>query len=229
MSVYNRLSAFFTCLILLPVWTVSAQEPFRYREFQLGSDLATIGKLAGTSPLAAKIVHERPSVIKELEWRPRYFTGNSSQTDPVDVIVFRFYEDQLFSVVVDYDRRRTEGMAAADLISAISAIYGPTTRLLSRPIGPQSSQYSFPETTLAIWGDEENTVTLLHIPYPETFRLVVTLRRLDDLARRASSTAVQLDADEAPEREIARQKKKVDDSNAAQEKAKTENKALFTP
>lgn len=57
----------------------------------------------------------------------------------------------------------------------------------------------------------------------------MTSTRLDTLARRATATAVQLDAAEAPQREIARQKKETDDSVAAQEKAKTENKALFKP
>ena len=72
-------------------------------------------------------------------------------------------------------------------------------------------------------------MTLLRVPYPEAFRLVVTSTRLDNLARQAIATAVQLDAAEAPQREIARQKKEASDSLAVQEKAKTENKALFRP
>ena len=38
-----------------------------------------------------------------------------------------------------------------------------------------------------------------------------------------------MDAAEAPQRELARQKKEAEDSVAAQEKAKTENKAGFRP
>jgi hypothetical protein len=236
MVIHTRVSAYCTCLVLLFAVTIAAQEPFRYREFQLGSDLATIMKLTGANPQAAKVIHARPAVIKELEWRPRYFPrGESPQTDPVDMMVFRFYEDQLFTVVVDYDRRRTEGMTAADLIAAITAIYGPTSKLSSlssRPIGPPTSQYSqyaFPDTPLAIWGDAEYSVTLLRVAYPAAFRLVVTHTGLENLARRASIVATKLDADEAPQREIARQKKEAEDSLAAQEKAKTENKAVFRP
>jgi hypothetical protein len=230
MVIHTRVSAYCTCLVLLFAFTIAAQEPFRYREFQLGSDLATILKLTGANPQAAKVIHARPAVIKELEWRPRYSPrGEAPQTDPVDVMVFRFYEDQLSTVIVDYDRRRTEGMNAADLIAAITAIYGPTSTLASRPIGPPTSQYGFPDTPLAVWGDAEYSVTLLRVAYPAAFRLVVTQTGLENLARRASVMATKLDADEAPQREIARQKKEVDDSLAAQEKAKTENMAVFKP
>jgi hypothetical protein len=186
--------------------------------------------LTGTTSLAVKIIHARPAVIKELEWRPRYLSsGESAQTDPVDVMVFRFYEDQLFTVVVDYDRRRIEGMTEADMVAGITAIYGPTSRLSSRPIGPTTSQYAFADAPVANWGDDEYSVTLLRVAYPETFRLVVTSTHLENLARRASTLATQMDADEAPQREIARQKKETEDSLAAEEKAKTANKALFRP
>ena len=230
MVINNRVLFHCTCIVLLSAFTIAAQETFRYREFQLGSDLATIGKLTEMAPSAAKIIHARPAVIKELEWRPRYASrGEAALTDPVDLMVFRFYEDQLCTIIVDYDRRRTQGMTAADMIAAITAIYGPTSRLASRPIGVQTRDYGFPDTPVAIWGDTEYSVTLLRVAYPEAFRLVVTLTRLENLARRDSAAAVRLDAAEAPQREIARQKKEADDSLAAQEKAKTENKALFRP
>jgi len=58
---------------------------------------------------------------------------------------------------------------------------------------------------------------------------VVTSIPLDNLARKASATAVQMDAAEAPQRELARQKKETEDSVAAREKAKAENKAGFRP
>ena len=83
-----------TSIVLLSAFTIAAQQPFRYREFQLGSDLAMIGKLTDMAPTAAKVIHARPAVIKELEWRPRYASrGESPLTDPVDLMVFRFYED----------------------------------------------------------------------------------------------------------------------------------------
>jgi len=230
MIMNNRAVAYCTCLILLSASTLAAQQPFSYRDFQLGSDVASVGKLTGSMATAAKVIHARPAAIVELEWRPRYSSrGESPQTDPVDTMLFRFYDDQLYTVIVDYDRRRTEGMAAADMIAAVSETYGPTSRLVSRPIGAQTGGYGLFETPIAIWGDAENSVTLLRGAQPDAYRLVVTSIRLENLARQASATAVRMDAAEAPQRELARQKKDAEDSLAAQEKAKTENKAQFRP
>lgn len=210
---------------------ITAQEPIRYREFVLGSDLASVAKLAGTAPSGVKIIHARPALVQELEWRPRYYSGGASPltTDPVDVMHFRFYDDQLFVVVADYDRRRTEGMSSEDMIAAISQTYGPVSQVPSRRLGTPTVQYGFPDTPLAVWGTAEYSVTLMRVAYPESFRLVVALTRLEDLARTATATALRLDTDEAPQREIARQKKLAADAAAAQEKAKAENKAQFKP
>src|SRR6185503_16734037 len=153
MIMNNRAVAYCTCLILLSASTLAAQQPFSYRDFQLGSDVASVGKLTGSMATAAKVIHARPAAIVELEWRPRYSSrGESPQTDPVDTMVFRFYDDQLYTVIVDYDRRRTEGMAPADMIAAVSETYGPTSVLTSRPIGAQTGRYGLFETPIAIWG-----------------------------------------------------------------------------
>ena len=145
-------------------------------------------------------------------------------------MLFRFYDDQLFKVIVDYDRRRTEGMTAADMIEAISATYGPVTQVPSRQIGPATTvQYAFPDTPLAVWGNTEYSLTLLRVAYPASFRLVIASTRLEELARAASVAAVRLDAAEAPQRERERQQREADASSAAQQKAKTENKAQFKP
>ena len=219
-----------TSLVLLTATTIAAQQPFSYREFKLGSDVATVEKLTGAMATAAKVIHTRPAVIAELEWRPRYSPlGESTRTESVDTMLFRFYDDQLYTVIVDYDHRRTEGMAAADIVSAISETYGPTSGLASRPIGSQTTTYGLFETPIATWGDTEYSVTLLRGARPDTFRLVVTSIRLDNLARKASATAVQMDAAEAPQRELARQKKEAEDALAARQKVKTENKAQFKP
>jgi hypothetical protein len=217
-------------LLVLSAQAVSAQETFSYREFQMGSDLASVAKLTGTLATAAKLVHARPVDMKDLEWRPRNYSGATSpQSDPVDMMLFRFYDNQLFKVIVDYDRRRTEGMSAADMIEAITETYGPISQVPSRQLGTPTVQYGFPDTPLAVWGNSDYSVTLLRVAYPAAFRLVVASTRLDDLARTASLSALRLDAAEAPQRERDRQKREADASAAAQEKAKTENKAQFRP
>ncbi len=222
--------AFSLCLAAMCTHAITGQEPVRYRDFLMGSSLASVVKITGASLSAAKVVHSRPAVMQDLEWRPRYYSGGAAPlTDPVDVMLFKFYDDQLFTVVADYDRRRTEGMSPEDMIAAISATYGPISQVQSRHLGTPTVQYGFPDTPLAVWGTADYSVTLLRVAYPQSYRLVVAHTRLENLARTATAIAVRLNTDEAPQREIARQKKEADASAAAQEKAKTENKAQFKP
>ena len=65
--------------------------------------------------------------------------------------------------------------------------------------------------------------------YRSAYRLIVTNVRLDDLARKAESQSLRLDDQEAPAREIARQKKERDDQRAAAAKARVANKGAFRP
>jgi hypothetical protein len=225
-----RIFAFFLCFIAMSSQAFIAQEAFRYRDFQLGSNVASIVKLTGSSSSGAKTIHTRPALMQDLEWRPRNYSGGASPlVDPVDLMLFRFYDDQLFMVVVDYDRRRTAGMSPADMIAAVSATYGPVSQVPSRRLGTPTVQYGFPDTPLGVWGNAEYSITLLRVPYPESFRLVVASTRLENLAYTASAAAVRLDKAEAPQREIDRQKTEATDLAAAQEKAKSDNKAQFKP
>jgi len=57
----------------------------------------------------------------------------------------------------------------------------------------------------------------------------VTETRLDELARKAETQALRLDDQEAPRREIARQKKERDDGRTAAAKARVANKGVFRP
>jgi hypothetical protein len=57
----------------------------------------------------------------------------------------------------------------------------------------------------------------------------VTEPALDTLARKAAIQATRLDEQDAPRREIARQKKERDDGRAAAEKARVANKESFRP
>ena len=230
MTFYLRLFALSMCFAVITPQAITAQEVARYRDFVLGSDLAAVAKLAGAATSSAKVIHARPNMMQDLEWRPRYYSGgNSPLTDPVDTLLFKFYDDQLFTIVADYDRRRTEGMSPADMIAAVSETYGPVSQVPSRQLGTQTTQYGFPDTPLAVWGNADYSITLFRVASAESFRLVVAHTRLQTLARAAVVSAVSLDAAEAPGREMARRKKEAGDADAAREKAKSENKAQFRP
>jgi hypothetical protein len=224
-----RILSILICLFLLSTHILDAQDPARYREFALGSGIEAVAKLTGTTPSEAKAIHQRPVMMQNLEWRPRYSSrGASPRTDPAELIVFRFYDDQLFRVIVDYDRDKTEGMTVKDMVDAISAAYGPPVTPLPKP-RQSDLGYGAPDTPLAIWGNKDYSVTLLRVAYPVSFKLIVALTRLDTLARAASVEAVRLDLLEAPQREIARQKREAEEAVAARDKAQIENKAVFRP
>ncbi len=216
---------------------LQSQDQSRYRDFQLGSDLASVATLAKVDVSDAKTIHLRPAVLQELEWRPSYFaTGSTAQNDPVQRIVLSFYNDQLSRVVVDYHQDRTEGMTDADMIDGISVTYGPPLRpaaIKTRKAPSRSDEGT--RTSIASWGDAEYSVVLYRTsdPYRSTyasrFQIIVTSMRLDALARTAGAEAVRLDDQDAPQREIARQKKDVDDARASAEKARLANKAAFRP
>ena len=118
MTFYLRLFALSMCFAVITPQAITAQEVARYRDFVLGSDLAAVAKLAGAATSSAKVIHARPNMMQDLEWRPRYYSGgNSPLTDPVDTLLFKFYDDQLFTIVADYDRRRTEGDGRRDALT----------------------------------------------------------------------------------------------------------------
>jgi hypothetical protein len=218
--------------LVLSTHALQGQAGAHYRDFQLGGTLPSVTELTGALSSQAKTVHQRPALMQELEWRPSYFATGSAepQHDPVQQIVFSFYNDQLFRMVVDYDPQRTQGMTKADMIEALSAVYGPTstpTVKKSGTLAPQLEEES--GTSAARWGDTEYSVVLYRAPYGAGFRLIVTSSRLDALARTAAAQAIRLEARDAPGREIARQKKEADDTRASQEKARLANKAAFRP
>ena len=217
---------------LLPSRRVGEPRVAQYRNFALKSDLATVSTSAGVQASDAKMIHERPAVLQDLDWRPsRWVTGSTvASTDPVDQLVFSFYNDQLYRVVVDYARDRTEGMTDADMIEAIAAAYGAPGKPASRAARAVSGIEAESGTVVARWGGAGHTVVLYRASTCGAgFRLIVTEPHLDRLAQRATADAVRLDERDAPRVELERQKKERDDTRATAEKARVVNKAVFRP
>jgi len=208
---------------------LDAEEFSRYRTFDLGASVVSISTSTGMAASEAKTLHERPAMLQDLEWRPsRWNTGTTTaSTDPVRQMVFSFYNDRLFRIVVDYDHDSTDGMTNADLIEAISAIYGTPLPKSPRAAPRAASEVEADSgTAVARWGDSEHAIVLYRTSsYGEGLRLIVTALPLDALARKAESQARRLDEREAPSRDIARQKQE----QAAAEKARVANKKVFLP
>jgi hypothetical protein len=225
-----RLIALCACLVALSAPLLSAQDRSRYRDYRIGDDLRSISEQSGAALPMARVILREPVGLQELEWRPRYFRGASRQTDAVARVTFGFYNDQLFRIVVDYDRLRTEGMTEADMVGAISETYGPPSRR-AEPTPSFAEQHSEQEAdfVVACWGDTEFSVTLLRVPDSSAFRLVVASTRLGTLAQIAGAGAVRLDSHEAPQRDVPARINDAEDVQSAQHKARLANKAAFKP
>jgi hypothetical protein len=127
-------------------------------------------------------------------------------------------------------------MSDADMIEAISTAYGPPLKPAVRKTRAVPSQVEEESgTPVARWGDADYSVVLYRSSdlyrssSASRFRIVVTSPRLEALARTADAPAIRLDEPEAPQREIARQKKEAEDTRLSQEKARIANKAPYRP
>lgn len=223
------LSVSVLCLVLLTP-LIRAQDLSRYRDFQFGMNLLEVAKQADLKPSEARMVHERPAMIQELEWHPQRFLTTSPQVDPVRQVLFTFYNGELFRMVVNYDLHRTEGLTDDDMIEAISTTYGPAARPAAKVMSFSSFQgYKESEKIMARWEDAQYSFNLFRSSYQLTFGMVVFSKRLDALARLAVVEAIRLDEQEAPQREIELQRREAEELRAAQEKARPTNKANFRP
>jgi hypothetical protein len=181
-------------------------------------------------PSEARVVHQRPALIQEMEWRPQRPLDSWLQTDLVKEVLFSFYNGELFRIVVNYDRHRTEGMTDVDMVEAISRMYGTATRPAAKIVIFSSFQvYNDSEKVIARWENSEYSYSLFRSSYQPTFGMLVLEKRLDGLAQSAITEANRLDEQEAPQREAEHQKKQDGEDRAAQEKARLANKEVFRP
>ena len=218
--------------VVLSTPLTHAQDLSRYREFQFGMNVVAVAKQADVKPSEARVIHPRPAVIQELEWRPQRFLASSPQVDPVKEILFSFYNGELFRMLVNYDQHKTEGLTDEDMVEAISAKYGIATRPDAKIMLLLASSfhvYNDSEKVIARWEDTQYSFNLFRSSYQPTFGMLVFSKPLDASARAATVEAIRLDEQEAPQREIERQKKQDEEVRAAQEKARPVNKVNFRP
>jgi hypothetical protein len=217
-------------LQLVPVSApaLSAPDLSRYRGFKFGETLPAVAKQAGLDVSQAKVIHERPALLQELEWPIWLASSFDSPQDPVRTILFSFYNGELFRVLVSYDRDETTGLTTEDVIEAISAQYGTATKPANIEIAFSSPQvYNDSEAVIARWEDSQYSFNLYRSTYQPTFGMIAFSKGTDALARTATAEAIRLDASEAPEREIQRQNQADEKSRESLEKARQANKSKF--
>ncbi len=229
MDNFRRIASGFTISLILVFGAGStaslAADLSVYRSFQFGANVSTVAKLAGANPSQVKMVHRRPALIQELEWRPQSL-GPSSKREAAQEVVFGFCDGELFRIVVKYDRYETEGLTDDDFIDAISTTYGPA----SRPTAPAkvvAGSYGDRDDILAQWEDSQYRFDLIRNSYGPTFRLVGVAKRLQAAALAATLEAKRLDDREAPQRDAARIASEADAARTKLEKARLVNKPTF--
>jgi hypothetical protein len=213
--------------LIVGAQAASAQDTSRYRTYVLESTLESILAASGARAADTKTLHGRPAKIQELEWRAPYTRSGTELPDPVRNIIFTFYNDALYQVVVNYDGDRTEGLTDSDVIESISAVYGIPALGTTRT-GP-GSQGLTDAAVLARWESAASLLTLVHRAYATEFQLTLVSKPLAARARAAITEAIRLDTIEAPRREAERRKQNATDATAARDKVRIANKAAFRP
>lgn len=215
--------------IVLAVSTVSSAELSRYREFELGASVATVTAVTQNAA-RVRIVHSRPALLQQLEWRPRYMAGApQADRDSIGEVVFSFVDDQLFQMSIAYAQDRTSGLTDQDMVGSLTAVYGAPSSPAPRTRTSSSLLALDVPVVIAEWRHAETTVVLQRREYSESFFLVITSLPLDIIARKAQATAVAMDQSEAPAREAALLKKRAADEKLAAETTRSANKKVFQP
>ena len=228
-----RAVALFVCAGILCVSPVAgAQDLSRYRDVPFGSSVSSVVAITGTNASAVKVIHQRPALIQELAWRPQYSSNRPAERiEAVKDVMFRFHDDNLFSITVVYDARLVEGLTNADIIAAVSAVYGPAALTPAASLGPAAVPPGMinASTALARWQSTDYEFTLMREVYPATFRLIGVSRPVAAVARVAEADAVRLDAQEAPRRRAEEAVAVAERRKAADDKTRTTNKGEFRP
>jgi hypothetical protein len=208
-----------------PMRTVLFDSPHSmYRGFQFSMSLADAVKHSGMDPSEVSTLHNRPAIIQRLEWNPERFSRNSATADSVEAVQFTFYNGKLSRAVVAYSSDKTEGMNVSDMIQAISIQYGHAVHPTVATSFPSSS-FSEGVAVLATWEDPSYSVNLVQSPYGEKFGLIAFSKELDLLAQQSVTTGLQMDEQDAPQRQKREQQVAEDKLN----KAKLENRSKFRP
>lgn len=200
-----------------------------YRGFTLGAPLALAAQNAGARPADIRVLHQRPALLQEFEWRRGrpLPSADPAGTDPVSGAVLSFLDGKLYRIVVPYDTYRTEGMSPEDFIEALSRTYG----LAARPLAeiPLRSIYAESAKVIARWQDAAYACDLVRTGDLRGFALVIYSKPLESQAQAAFLEAARLDLKDAPRLALLEEKKREEELRLAAEKSRARNRPNFRP
>ena len=213
-------------ILVIGISTLSAGDFASYRGFEFGMTLPAGARKAGTSTSAARIIHRKPSLIQELDWRPSS-PLDSPKADPLQDGILSFYNGELYRIIITYDRYKVEGMSVGDMVKGVSATYGAA----KEPMVDIAYHSNYGESTpvLARWEDSEYSYNLIQTGNRSSFAMILYSKRLDGLAQAAIAESMRLDALDAPQNALTLQKARDDESRAKLEKTRSVNLPNFRP
>jgi hypothetical protein len=209
---------------------VATQGRPHYRTYAMGDSLLAISRQVGLPVIDATTTPAVSGAVQELRWHARYVRrGTAPSGDPVDRLVFSFYEHRLFRIVVDYAPDRTEGMTESDMVAAVSAIYGsPLRRTLASSEGGLVPARPA-EIVIAEWTRGDQSVALLALQGRTAFRMIVVSSALQMLARAGGAREAPVDRPDWPSIEEARTRASLPGAEPLRQIARRANVASFVP
>ena len=205
-------------VILILATVIHAQDLSKYRNFSFGSSMASVSKQVERQPTEAQVIHQQPALIQELGWYPPMSFDSSRPAEPVAKVVFSFYNGALYRMLVVYDSSSTKGLGDEDMIRIVSAKYGVATRPAARVDFPMNPSYDATRKVIARWENSEYSLNLIRSSGSDTFALLMFDKGLDAQAAVSIAESVELERQEAPQKEVARAKKEADDLEVERQK-----------
>jgi hypothetical protein len=225
MKMTSMRSSILCGLLFLAAPMLRAQDFSKYRNFSLGTNLATVLKHTELRLVDVKATHEGSLLFQELTWHPANGIGVAYRSENVDDLVFSFYKGELYQMVVTYDHASTEGLTTDDMVKSISVKYGPATSV-ALAIDSSANELNEPrQKPIASWEDSQSSFNLVQSSFSGAFELVIYSKRVTAEADAALAQVVKVDELEAPQRAVERQKKEAD----AVELTRQKNQKSFRP
>ncbi len=205
-------------VMLLSTPQLRAQDLSTYRNFSFGMTVADLSKQIDQKPANAAVLHEHPALIQELTWLPPQPYSSLRPAEPVDQILFSFYNGALYRMLVTYENSATKGLNEEDMIRAVSAKYGLATRPVAALVNfPTNPPYHANEKVIARWEDSQYSLNLFRSS-DDTFAIVMFTKQMDAQAGTAIAESVKLEQEEAPQKEAQRVKQDADDLEVERQK-----------
>ena len=121
-------------------------------------------------------------------------------------------------MLVTYDGSAIKGLTDEDMVQIISAKYGVATRPVAEVNFPTNPSYNPTEKVIARWENTEYSLNLFRSSATDTFAIVTFDKHLDSQAAVSIAESVELERQEAPQKEVERAKKETDDLERLRQK-----------